>query len=130
MIKLYPTARIYVILILAITSYILSIAQVNAQIKKNTTRTTASINDPIALNNNQKGIYPIPASDFVNVTIPNTNENTLVQIIDLAGNVVDSQTTIYNNVIKFHLSNLKDGFYMVKLFNNNENIKLYKLIKQ
>ena len=72
----------------------------------------------------------MPATDFVNVTIPKFNDYTVVQIIDLAGNVVAAKNSITNEITRFDIDNLKAGFYMVKLFNTNKTTKVYKLIKQ
>jgi len=118
--KLYPYLRCILILVLTSFSYTF----IQAQSHKETT------SNKELTNNIHKGLYPMPASDFVNIIIPKVSESTIIHIIDLAGNVVASRSTIYNQVSTFDLSNIKAGFYMVKLFNNNENTKIYKLVIQ
>ncbi len=95
----------------------------------NTSGTNLS-NEDFDVEDNGIGIFPMPASDFVNVTIPEFNDYTIVQIIDLVGNVVASTNSITNEITRFNIDNLKAGFYMVKLFNTNKTTKVYKLIKQ
>ena len=87
-------------------------------------------NDELEIENDDIGVFPMPASNFVNVTIPKFKEYTIVQIIDLAGNVVAAKNSILNQVTRFDIDNLKAGFYMIKLFNTNKTTKIYKLIKQ
>ena len=87
-------------------------------------------NEDFEIEANKIGIYPMPATNFVNVTIPKFNEYTIIQIIDLAGNVVAAKTSIANEISRFDISDVNPGFYMVKLFNTNKTTKVYKLIKQ
>lgn len=87
-------------------------------------------NEVFETESNEIGIYPMPATEFVNVTVPKFNEYTIIHIIDLAGNVVAAKTSILNEVTRFDISDVNPGFYMIKLFNTNKTTKVYKLIKQ
>ena len=95
----------------------------------NTTGVTLN-NQDLEIPKNEIAVFPMPATDFVNVTIPLFGEYSVVQIIDLVGNVVAAKNSITDKITRFNISNLKAGFYMIKLFNTNKTTKIYKLIKQ
>lgn len=123
------------------TNYMFSLASVDGEIPTSTFEFAIDNiywEDNSTLNNevletikpHEIGIYPMPATDFVNVIIPKFNEYTIIQIIDLAGNVVVAKTSISNEITTFDINDIKPGFYMIKLFNTNKTTKVYKLIKQ
>ena len=134
MLKFYPSIRNLLIILIAIVAYGSAKASSpkselitdNSYSKTNNTLD----NEVFNIVTNQIRIFPIPATSFVNVTIPKFKEYTTIQIIDLAGNVVAVKNSITNQITQFNIENLKPGFYMIKSYNSNGTTKLSKLIKQ
>jgi len=87
-------------------------------------------NEDFDIANKDLQIYPIPAKNYVNVSIPYIEKHTIIQIIDLGGKIVYSKSSISKDIAELNIGNLKPGFYMVKLFNDFKNTKVYKLIKE
>jgi len=69
---------------------------------------------------NQLNIYPNPAKEYITVDISSENiENATVQIINLLGKVVYSETGIINNNIKIDIQNFESGLYFLSIENEN-----------
>ena len=72
-------------------------------------------------NENQVSIYPNPANDILNVELSTTNtENIELQIIDFQSRIV-LQEASKNSNIKLNVSNLKKGYYILKITGNKLN---------
>jgi hypothetical protein len=83
------------------------------------------VDGPDAVNNLEDAgirIYPVPARDYLNVSIDLQNEDTHIEIFSLAGsmalqNVIPSNQTTY----RVDLKGLKAGVYFMKIYNNKLN---------
>ena len=79
---------------------------------------TINLNDVTGFNNIENknfNIYPNPANNFVNIEIQNNkNENTLIEIININGQVVYSKT-INNNSQLINLSEYSPGVYHIRV---------------
>lgn len=64
-------------------------------------------------------LSPNPASDFVTVTLANSREPLMLQIVDMGGKIVRS-TVLTNTVNPVSLSGLSKGLYLVKLIGATE----------
>ncbi|OBX23682.1 T9SS type A sorting domain-containing protein [Bizionia sp. APA-3] len=75
-------------------------------------------------------IYPNPVTDFVNISIPDNNENIRVTIYSATGKQVGNYTM--NNALRnLDLSHLSSGMYLVQLdFKDAANSKTFKIIKK
>lgn len=63
-------------------------------------------------------IYPNPAKDIVNISLPQTTENTRIEVYDMTGRRALSTTAVAgNNVIP--VSSLAPGIYNIRITNNN-----------
>lgn len=85
----------------------------------NTVTNTSDFNENVTSMN----VFPIPAHENLNVTLPNDSFNSIV-IMDLTGKVVFQQTlTIFdNNTISLSTSDLPRGTFILKAFNNNTSL--------
>lgn len=71
-------------------------------------------------------IYPVPASDYVNVENPNKDFlQTYIYVSDAAGNLI-LKTKVSSSVQKFNISSLVPGIYFIKLFDGKD----YRIIKK
>lgn len=79
-------------------------------------------------------LYPNPAKDYVNISLPNnTNDNYLISIYTYSGELKFikqyNSNAIKNNNIQINTSQFDTGLYIVTIKTNNE-IEMLKLIKQ
>lgn len=74
--------------------------------------------------NNNLSIYPNPANG--NVTVSNVEAGSTIQILDVTGKVVSSET-VRSTATTIDLSTINKGMYVVKVLNNNS-VATQKLI--
>lgn len=70
---------------------------------------------------NSINIFPIPANDFISVSINNTEQTALIEsisILNLQGSVVSQITNISTENVDISVENLPDGIYVVELIDN------------
>lgn len=73
-------------------------------------------------------VYPNPASDFLQVELPEGMENAMIQIVDAAGRVIlTHEAKNVENTIA--VNNLKAGTYFVNIQNNSQRITRNIVIK-
>ncbi|HRC92850.1 MAG TPA: T9SS type A sorting domain-containing protein, partial [Bacteroidia bacterium] len=76
-------------------------------------------------------IYPNPATDFINVTLPESQTETSYSIKDLSGKIVDQGKT-FNPLGKSFSVNLsetfKEGIYFIEV-NNDVDHYIQKFVK-
>lgn len=75
-------------------------------------------------------VYPNPTIDFLTLKVEKSNfENLSYEVYDLEGKVID-KSFIKENDTKIILNNLPNSIYFLKVFENKELIKTFKIIKQ
>ncbi len=81
---------------------------------------------------NQNGfpiaVYPNPADNILNISIPENTLNTMVEIIDINGKTV-LKSSFNTSAIKLNISGLKKGLYLVKI-QNTKGIITKRIIKR
>ncbi|WP_316635193.1 alpha-amylase family glycosyl hydrolase [uncultured Flavobacterium sp.] len=84
----------------------------------------------LAIENFEKGntvsLYPNPVSNYFTLDIVTTK----VQVYAISGQLVKSFTTNGNLDFQFGISDLKTGMYLVKAFDENDNVRVVKFIKK
>lgn len=85
--------------------------------------------------NEAKGItlfcstYPNPAMDFITVKVENYNIKKLVyQLMDIKGRLIESKVS-EGNETSFNMSKLLASTYLLKISENNQEIKTFRIIK-
>jgi hypothetical protein len=72
-------------------------------------------------------VYPIPSNEYLLIEFHNENSKDLIfEIYELHGRSVKSQKIINNQI---YISDLKNGIYFYKIFNDKEIVKIGKFIK-
>jgi len=73
-------------------------------------------------------LYPNPTSSTLTVR---ANELiSAVEIIDLTGKIVQTQSNIFNEQVVLNVNSLSSGIYFLRLTNQQEEISYKKFIKQ
>jgi hypothetical protein len=77
-------------------------------------------------------VYPMPATNFLNVTSNRTIQNCRVKLFDLSGREITQNVTIKSvcNGWQLDLSNLSNGLYILKLTDGLTFGNQFKIIKQ
>lgn len=76
---------------------------------------TVGIND--AINLPSFTIYPNPASEFITIETSEFNSGTSIQIMDLTGKIIKSES-LQSNTQQLDVSHLSKGLYFIKIQNN------------
>jgi len=71
-------------------------------------------------------IYPNPVSDYLYISYQDSIDK--IEIYNLIGKKV-FESTHNSQEIKINISQLETGVYFLKVYVNNENLKIYKIIK-
>jgi hypothetical protein len=64
-------------------------------------------------------IYPIPATDYLNIKMPNHIKIKSIRLVDMNGKVV---VQLQNQVEKVNVSNLQQGVYLIQITTENGSI--------
>jgi len=72
-------------------------------------------------------IYPNPVSNFIN--IKSNKEITKIEIFNSIGQSIISEK-YYQNELMLNIGSLKQGIYLLKIYDKNGNTGVYKLIKE
>ena len=76
-------------------------------------------------------LFPNPAREVVNITIDPKMANTVVMLVNQAGQVVATKTANANsNLVTLEVSGLQAGLYVVKISNDNGSAQTLKLVVQ
>lgn len=91
----------------------------------------ASITDINNSENNMSfSVYPNPAQDFVNISLSNNTEKSIINVLDYLGRVVYSETVPANEKeISINTTNLEKGSYLVEIISNNKTYSKKIIIK-
>jgi len=72
---------------------------------------------------NKLQIWPVPANDFLNVSVTSSNfKPSTVCIYDLSGNQILTKNIGNDNEVELNISELPTGIYFLKLKNNDETL--------
>ncbi len=75
-------------------------------------------------------VYPNPASGFVVLSVEQKNINGMTCVLtDMQGKVISSQE-VKSPQTRIDLSQLAQGAYQLQVFQNNESVKIFKVIKK
>ena len=73
--------------------------------------------------------YPNPTSDYLTLNVGNLELSNLnFQLFDLGGKIIESKI-ITNTTETFRMENLPNANYLLKVFNNDKEVKTFKIIK-
>ena len=73
--------------------------------------------------------YPNPTSDYLTLNVGNLELSNLnFQLFDLGGKIIESKK-ITNTTETFRMENLPNANYLLKVFNNDNELKTFKIIK-
>jgi len=78
-------------------------------------------------------VYPNPTKDYVNIEITSDKiSNMLIEIIDLKGQILSSQSYAIEDVgpIKLNIASMSSGIYLIKLTDQHEKSQTKKLVIQ
>lgn len=74
-------------------------------------------------------VFPNPAKDFLTLTVDNSDKETLLfQIYDETGKILKSEK-ISESETKIDLANYDRSIYFLRILNKNQEIKLFKIVK-
>ena len=94
---------------------------------------TVNVNACVGLNelvSENVSIYPNPNTGVLNITLPTSiSQNSSLEIYDAIGKLVVKQT-LTNELNSVNISDLTNGIYLFKILNNNNSVKIGKLVKQ
>ena len=75
---------------------------------------------------NKISIYPNPASGYINIS--STEKISSIEITDLLGKILIMQNSTQTAIYKIDINNLKQGIYLVKVY-NGDNYEIQKIVK-
>lgn len=85
--------------------------------------------DSLLQNNLELTVYPNPTTDKLTLEIPNFNEeNISYELITLTGQLLETHE-INESTTALVLKNYAQGTYLLKIVNNQQPIKIFKIIK-
>ncbi|MBA3680934.1 MAG: T9SS type A sorting domain-containing protein [Bacteroidetes bacterium] len=70
-------------------------------------------------------LYPNPSKDFVTIKMANSTDDFTYELTDITGRTILT-TSNANSLNKFDVSNLKTGYYFIKITNTNDNKTITK----
>jgi hypothetical protein len=74
-------------------------------------------------------VYPNPTTDYLKINIGNYNpENLIYQLFDVNGKLIETNK-ISNNETRVEMNNSSRGIYFLKIFNNNNELKTFQIVK-
>ncbi|MFD2551901.1 T9SS type A sorting domain-containing protein [Bizionia sediminis] len=75
------------------------------------------------------GVYPNPTSDYVVLNISDTTLNAVsYQLVDINGKVI-ANGSITNRATQINMQQLDMGMYILRVNQNNQELKTFKIIK-
>ncbi len=89
---------------------------------------TVGIENPIAVDL-RLSAYPNPTSNFLNLKVENYESDKLsYQLFDVSGNLLSSKA-IFGNEAQIEMGNFVAAVYILKIVDNKQTIKTFKIIK-
>ena len=88
-----------------------------------------SVEETTTYSNVNFEVYPNPATDFVILSAQSDNvQNMTSALYDLNGKLIEKHKT-NGTEIRISLKDLANAVYFIKVFNNNNEVKTFKIIK-
>jgi serine protease AprX len=81
------------------------------------------------LEKEQFSVWPNPASDILNISVPTFQENTFVSVYDIQGREIIANKLLTESISKISLDALSKGIYLVKVYNNSFNTTKKVIVK-
>jgi hypothetical protein len=111
-----------------------SLARVLVSNRKNTQNTCAAYQGKVTTTtkSNHLIFYPNPATDELNITYKTNSFNNSaveVKIYDLSGRIIATKPLNLNELNTINISELKEGFYLINLYEANRLVKADKFVK-
>jgi hypothetical protein len=76
-------------------------------------------------------VYPNPSSDIINVSYKNHTQISKIELYNSITQKVIEETNYENNEhIAFSIENLTNGIYILKVYSNSTEVKIFKITKQ
>lgn len=74
-------------------------------------------------------IYPNPTTEYITLSISNNNlGNVSYSLLDMHGKII-SQELVTDKIANIQLGTLSTGIYLLNVYNNNIEVKTFKIIK-
>ena len=73
-------------------------------------------------------VYPNPTTNFLTLKVKNTN-NISYQLFDMQGRIIESKKVI-DNTTTVEMENLPTAIYFLRVSENNQIVKIFKIIKK
>ena len=73
-------------------------------------------------------LFPVPATDNLNISISDFENYSKVDIIDLNGRVI-TNVLIKNKVTNFNINNFSNGLYLIRIYKDGKLSKVLKFVK-
>ena len=73
-------------------------------------------------------LYPIPAKNNLTIEVPNFENYSHIQIVDMNGRIV-AESGINNSVTNINTDHLSSGFYLTLMYKNGTLVKSLKFMK-
>lgn len=74
-------------------------------------------------------VYPNPTRDFIVLSVQNTNTQNMTYILyDVLGKIIENKKLI-DSQTSISMLNLADDIYFIKVLNNGNELKIFKIIK-
>ncbi len=73
-------------------------------------------------------VYPNPTTNFLTLKVKNTT-NISYQLFDIQGRIIGSKKVI-DNTTTVEMENLPTAIYFLRVFENNQVVKIFKIIKK
>ncbi len=113
------------------TTYSINVTNVNGC--NGNSNVTVTVNACVGLNelvSETLSVFPNPNTGVLNIALPaSISQNSTLEIYDAIGKLVVKHT-LTNELNSVNISDLTNGIYLFKILNNNNSVKIGKLVKQ
>ncbi|WP_051477532.1 Ig-like domain-containing protein [Aquimarina pacifica] len=74
-------------------------------------------------------VFPVPAKDVLNLSIPDYTAYERIEIINLNGQVILKNSDILSDIISFDVQELPSSMYIIKMYKNNAPVETASFVK-
>jgi hypothetical protein len=112
------------------TTYTVTVTELGCSADAFVTVTVSNCNGVKELIANGINVYPNPTNGILNISISSELAgNTSIEVYDAIGKLVIKET-LSTETTTINTTKLTDGIYVFKVINNNQAIKIGKIVKQ